>query len=232
MSMSKAIILVCALLAISCSALASAVTELSPPTNCAVTKYALPGDTFTLTGPTAPTGVTYYWGWQVKDATGAVVKTDNVKATTFTIPTSSPTSWYSAILTVTSGTSQSQLAGCSQQSCLLINVQQTTSCLISGANTVCQTDNSEPYTYTGNAVLTGASQSAYLKWYVDGILKVASDTSGVYNVNWVPVWTGGTGSQTSSVKVEVYSLKMNTKMTDCTYTVTLLPTPATTIAPT
>ena len=204
---------------------------------CAVTRYAVPGDTFNLAGPTAPTGVAYTYAWTVVDS-GSNTQTTVLNPTTqnaqFTIPTTSPTSYYVATLSVGSGTATSgQITGCILQSCLLINVQLTNTCGISGANSVCQTDSAEPYTYTGNAVISGDLKSAYLVWKVDTTTMASHDTTGTYTVNWTNFWiTGQDVAQTHTVTVEVHSLKSNTLLSTCDFSVKVLPSPVTTITPT
>lgn len=215
--------------------IASAVTAPS----CAVTKYAVPGDTFTLKGPDQPTGVTYTYGWTVVDAGGntmTTVQNPGTQTATFTIPTASPTSYYVATLSVGSGVGNGQITGCILTSCLLINVQLTNTCGISGASSVCQTDSGEQYTYTGNAVIATDAKSAYLVWKVDAatVTPLATDVAGKCTVDWTKAWTvGGTVAQTHTITVEVHSIKSNAVLgTPCTYPVTVLPSPVTTITPT
>lgn len=210
----------------------------TPPT-CAVTKYAVPGDTFTLTGPTQPTGVTYTYGWTVVDASGNTMTTvvnPGSQIATFAIPTSSPTSYYVATLSVGSGVGTGQITGCILTSCLLINVQLTNTCGISGASSVCQTDSAEQYSYTGNAMISGDTKSAYLVWKVDAttVTPLGTDAVGKCTVDWTKAWTaGGTVAQTHTITVEVHSIKSSTVLgTPCTYSVTVLPSPVTTITPT
>ena len=205
----------------------------SPPT-CAVTRYAVPGDTFSLAGPTPPSGVSYTYLWTVTDASGNQVLTAATQNTQYQIPTTSPTSYYVATLSVGSGTATSgQITGCVLQSCLLINVQLTNTCGVSGATSVCQTDASEQYSYTGNAVISGSNPTAYLNWIVDTTSEVTHDATGKYSVDWTQFWsTSGSGAQTHNVIVEVHSIKSNALLSTCTYPVTVLPSPVTTITPT
>jgi hypothetical protein len=227
MSISKLAILICVILAMGYD------VALSVVAGCDVTKYAVPGDTFTLTGPTPPTGVTYYYLWTIKDTSGSTVKTATDKVTTYTIPTPATVS-YVATLSVGSGTATSGagLTGCVLQSCLTINVQLTNTCALSGASSVCQTDSNEAYKYMGNAAINGTSQTAYLNWIVDTTAKTQHDTTGTYIVDWTTFYTGAGSPQAHSVTVEVYSLKSNTLLSSCTYPVTVLPSPVTTITPT
>ena len=227
MSISKLAILIAVILALGCD------VALSVASTCDVTKYAVIGDTFTLTGPTPPTGVTYYYLWTIKDSGSNTVKTDPNKVTTYTIPTSATAS-YVATLSVGSGTTTSGagLTGCVLQSCLTINVQLTNTCALSGANSVCQTDTNEAYKYMGNAAINGTSATAYLNWIVDTTAKTTHDTTGTYIVDWTGFYTGAGLPQAHSVTVEVHSLKSNNLMSTCTYPVTVLPSPVTTITPT
>ena len=137
---------------------------------CAVTRYAVPGDTFNLAGPTAPSGVVYTYLWTVVDASGNTITTvlnPTTQNAQFTIPTTGTSSSYTATLSVGSGTSSGAITGCVLESCLLINVQLSNTCGISGADTVCQTDDAEIYSYTGNAAISGSNPTAYLNWIVD-----------------------------------------------------------------
>jgi hypothetical protein len=213
--------------------IASAVVTPAQPT-CAVTKYAVPGDTFSLAGPTPPTGVAYTYLWTVADANSNQLLTAATQNTQYQIPTTSPTSYYVATLSVGSGTATSgQITGCVLQSCLLINVQLTNTCGISGANSVCQTDAAEVYTYTGNAIISGDQKTAYLNWIVDTTSVATRDTTGKVTVDWTKFWsTSGSGAQTHNVIAEVHSLKSNALLSTCTpYAVTVLPSPVTTITP-
>lgn len=109
----------------------------------------------------------------------------------------------------------------------------TNTCGISGANSVCQTDNAEVYTYTGTADIKD-KKTAYLKWMV-GITTIADkDSSGQAIVDWTKFWstTGGSGSQTYNVVLEVHAAKTGILLSTCTYTVTVLPSPVTTITST
>ena len=205
---------------------------------CAVTRYAVPGDTFNLAGPTAPSGVVYTYLWTVVDASGKTM-TSVLNPTTqnaqFTIPTTSPSSSYTATLSVGSGTSSGTITGCVLTSCLLINVQLTNTCGISGASSVCQTDATEVYTYTGNAAIAaGSNPTTYLNWIVDTTSVATHDATGKCTVDWTKFWsTSGTGAQTHNVIAEVHSIKSNTLLSTCTpYPVTVLPSPVTTITPT
>ena len=204
---------------------------------CAVTRYAVPGDTFNLSAPTAPSGVVYTYLWTVVDASGKTM-TSVLNPTTqnaqFMIPTASPSSSYTATLSVGSGTSSGSITGCVLTSCLLINVQLTNTCGISGASSVCQTDNAEIYSYTGNAAIAGSNPTAYLNWIVDTTSVTTHDATGRCTVDWTKFWsTSGTGAQTHNVIAEVHSIKSNAILSTCTpYAVTVLPSPVTTITPT
>jgi len=209
----------------------------APAPSCAVTKYAVPGDTFSLAGPTPPSGVAYTYLWTVVDSGGNQVLTDAKQNTQYAIPGAdkNPASYYAATLSVGSGTSTSgQITGCVLQSCLLINVQLTNTCGISGANSVCQTDAAEVYAYTGNAVISGDQKTAYINWIVDTTSVATRDTTGKVTVDWTKFWsTTGSGAQTHNVIAEVHSLKSNALLSTCTpYAVTVLPSPVTTITPT
>jgi hypothetical protein len=184
---------------------------------CAVTRYAVPGDTFNLAGPTAPSGVVYTYLWTVVDASGNTM-TSVLNPTTqnaqFTIPTTSPSSSYTATLSVGSGTSSGTITGCVLTSCLLINVQLTNTCGISGASSVCQTDATEVYTYTGNAAIAaGSNPTAYLNWIVDTTSVATHDATGKCTVDWTKFWsTSGTGAQTHKIEhpaQHVYPLPRN-----------------------
>jgi hypothetical protein len=199
--------------------------------SCAVTKYAVPGDTFSLAGPTPPSGVSYTYLWTVADANNNQVLTAATQNTQYQVPTTSPTSYYVATLSVGSGTSTSgQITGCVLQSCLLISVQLSNTCGVSGAQSVCQTDNAEVYSYTGTADITN-KKTSYLKWIVDTTTITSKDNSGQTTVDWTKFWstTSGSGAQTHNVIVEVHSAKGNTLLSTCTYPVTVLPSPVTTI---
>jgi hypothetical protein len=210
----------------------------APPSGCAVTRYAVPGDTFNLAGPTAPSGVVYTYLWTVVDASGNTM-TSVLNPTTqnaqFMIPTTSPSSSYTATLSVGSGTSSGTITGCVLTSCLLINVQLTNTCGISGASSVCQTDATEVYTYTGNAAIAaGSNPTTYLNWIVDTTSVATHDATGKCTVDWTKFWsTSGTGAQTHNVIAEVHSIKSNAVLSTCTpYPVKVLPSPVTTITPT
>lgn len=204
---------------------------------CAVTRYAVPGDTFSLAGPTAPSGVVYTYLWTVVDASGNTITTvlnPTTQNAQFTIPTTGTSSSYTVTLSVGSGTSLGAIAGCVLESCLLINVQLTNTCGISGADSVCQTDEAEIYSYTGNAAISGSNPTAYLDWIVDSTLVATHDSTGMYTVDWTGFWsTSGTGAQTHNVIAEVHSIKSNALLSTCTpYSVTVFPSPVTTITPT
>jgi hypothetical protein len=210
----------------------------SPPPSCAVIRYAVPGDTFNLAGPTAPSDVVYTYLWTVVDASGNTM-TSVLNPTTqnaqFTIPTTSPSNYYAATLSVGSGTSSGAITGCVLTSCLLINVQLTNTCGISGASSVCQTDAAEVYTYTGNAAIAaGSNPTTYLNWIVDTTSVATHDATGKCTVDWTKFWsTSGTGAQTHNVIAEVHSIKSNAVLSTCTpYPVKVLPSPVTTITPT
>jgi hypothetical protein len=52
------------------------VSVASPPTcTSGITKYGVPGDTFNLAAPTAPSGVTYTYLWTVTASSGTQVLT-------------------------------------------------------------------------------------------------------------------------------------------------------------
>ena len=178
----------------------------------------------------------YTYLWTVVDSGGNQLLTDAKQNTQFAIPTAdnNPASYYVATLSVGSGTTTSgQITGCVLQSCLLINVQLTNTCGVSGANSVCQTDASEQYSYTGNAAIAGANPTAYLNWIVDTTSVATHDATGKYSVDWTKFWsTSGSGSQPHNVVVEVHSIKSNALLSTCTYPVTVLPSPVTTIIPT
>ena len=202
-------------------------------------KYAVPGDTFNLAAPSAPEGVKYTYLWTVVDSNGltltSIVNSDTQNAQ-FAIPTTDTTSSYTVTLSVGSGTSTSgQIQGCILTNCLLIHVQLTNTCGISGTTPVCQTDSAEVYTYTGNAVISGDHPTAYLKWIVDTTNIVADhDATGHYSVDWTNFWTkpGHDVAQTHIVTVEVHSMKSNALLCSFNYPVKVLPSPVTTITPT
>jgi hypothetical protein len=211
------------------------VSVVSPPTCTAgITKYGVPGDTFNLAGPTAPSGVTYTYLWTVTASSGNQVLTSANQNTQYLIPTASPASYYIVLLSVGSGTSTSgQVTGCVLQNCLNISVQLTNTCVITGEKAPCQTNTSVRYSYTGNAIIAGEHPTAYLNWIVDTTSVATHDNTGSYTVNWTNFWTpGGLIAQTHNVIVEVRSIKSNALLSTCTYPVTVLPTPVTTITST
>jgi len=204
----------------------------SPPPCTSMTRYGVPGDTFTLNGPIAPTGVTYTYLWTVVDSTNTQVFTAGTQNTAYPIP-ASPASYYVVTLSVGSGVGSGQLTGCVLQSCLNISVQSSNTCGISGPTSLCQTNTTAQYTYTGNAAISGANPTAYLEWIVDTTTKVVNDATGKYIVNWPTIWTSGNNvAQTHNVIVNVHSKKSNAVLSTCTYPVKVLPLPDTTISPT
>lgn len=233
MSISKAIILIGIMLAAIVNITPIATATIAGCTN---TVYGVPGDTVTLTGPVAPTGVVYTYQWTITDASGATVGTPvSTQSTTFTIPSPS-TSFYTATLLVGSGTANSQgyIAGCVMSSCVTISVESITGCSISGSQTVCQTETDDIYTWTGTADI-GNHKTAYLTWFVDSTTSTPikdNDNSGQVTVDWTKIWdtTKPAGSQTHNVIVQVKSTKSKTVLSTCSYTVTVLPTPVTTIS--
>jgi hypothetical protein len=235
MSKSKPAILIGIMLAVILNAAPIAADNQQQTPSCAATKYAVPGDSLTLTGPTPPQGVAYTYLWTVTDSSNNIVLTDSHQSTAYTIPTSdkNPASSYVATLSVGSGTSTSgQITGCVLQSCLLISVQISNTCGVSGANSVCQTDDAEVYSYTGTADIKD-KKTGYLKWIVDSTTIEPKDNSGQTTVDWTKFWsTSGSGAQTHNVIVEVHSAKSNALLSTCTYPVTVLPSPVTTITPT
>ena len=203
-----------------------------PPACTSMTKYGVPGDTFNLNGPTAPTGVTYTYLWTVIASSGTQVLTAATQNTLYLI-SASPASYYVVTLSVGSGVGSGQLTGCVLQSCLNISVQSSNTCGISGPTSLCQTNTTAQYTYTGNAAISGANPTAYLEWIVDTTTKVANDATGNYVVNWPTIWTTGQNvAQTHNVIVKVHSKKSNAVLSTCTYPVKVLPLPDTTINPT
>ena len=202
-----------------------------PPACTSMTRYGVPGDTFNLNGPTAPTGVTYTYLWTVVDSTSTQVLTAGTQNTAYLIP-ASPKSYYIVTLSVGSGVGSGQLTGCVLQSCLNISVQSSNTCGISGLSSLCQTTNTT-YTYTGNAAISGSNPTAYLEWIVDTTTVVANDGTGNYLVHWPTFWTSGSNvAQTHNVIVNVHSKKSNAVLSTCTYAVKVLPLPDTTISPT
>ncbi len=232
MSKFKLIIaLLCAVLFIGPVMVSAAVAD------CAVTRYAVPGDTFNLAAPTAPSGVVYTYLWTVVDASGNTMTTvlnPTTQNAQFTIPTTDTSSSYTATLSVGSGTSSGAITGCVLASCLLINVQLTNTCGISGESYVCQTDDAEIYSYTGNAAISGSNPTAYLDWIVDTTTVATHDATGMCTVDWTEFWSpSGTGAQAHEVIAVVHSIKSNAVLSTCTpYPVTVMPSPVTTIIPT
>ena len=104
------------------------VIAIAPPACTSMTRYGVPGDTFTLNGPTAPTGVTYTYLWTVVDSTSFQVLTAGTQNTAYLIPVASPKSYYIVTLSVGSGVGSGQLTGCVLQSCLNISVQSSNTC--------------------------------------------------------------------------------------------------------
>jgi hypothetical protein len=211
------------------------VSVASPPTcTSGTTKYGVPGDTFNLAAPTAPSGVTYTYLWTVTASSGTQVLTSANQNTQYLIPTASPAGYYIVVLSVGSGTATSgQVTGCVLQSCLNISVQLTNTCSISGEKAPCQTNTSVRYSYTGNAAIAGDHPTAYLVWKVDTTTVANHDATGSYTVNWTNFWTAGQNvAQNHNVIVEVHSIKSDAVLSTCTYVVTVLPTPVTTITPT
>lgn len=206
------------------------------PEGCAVTINKAPGDTLNLAGPTAPSGVVYTYLWTVVDASGNTM-TSVLNPTTqnaqFTIPATSPTSTYTATLSVGSGTSSGAITGCVLTSCVLINVQIAAgTCSLSGASSVCQTDNAEVYSYTGTVDIKDKNK-AYLTWIVDSTTVDPKDNSGKTTIDWTKFWsTSGTGAQTHKVIAQVYSATSKALLSNCTLPVTVLPSPVTTITAT
>jgi hypothetical protein len=231
MTICRPAVLICVVLAI-CFNLAELAAADEP--SCSVTTYVVPGDLITLTAPTAPQGVTYTYLWTITDPNGVNVLSDNQQSTKYTIPgPETSANYYVATLSVGSGTVTSgQITGCVLESCLLIRVQTSNTCSISGTQSVCHT-NTETYTYTGNAAISGLHPTAYLNWYVDDTSVASNDATGQNTVNWDSFWdTSRSVAQDHTVKVEVRSLKSNSVLSNCIYDVTVLPSPVTTITPT
>lgn len=205
--------------------------------SCSSAINVVPGDTINLSAPSAPSGVIYYYLWTITSGT-STVKTDANQQSSFTVPSAgSAASSYTATLLVGSGTTTSGagLSGCVLSSCLSINVQLSNTCQIAGAQSVCQTDNAETYTYTGTADIAGTisgTQTAYLTWFVDGSQIANNDHSGKYTVDWTKYWKGSTNAEAHKVSVDVHSTKSGKVLSNCTLNVNVLPSPVATITPT
>jgi hypothetical protein len=228
MLMNRFALLICIVLAIGLNSAGIAAAQ--QPT-CSFNAYVVPGDTVTLTAPTPPQGVTYTYLWTITKPNGETVLSDGHQQTNYVIPSPTSESYYVATLSVGSGTATSgQITGCILQSCLLIHVQTSNTCGISGTQSVCHT-NEKVYTYTGNAAISGEHPTAYLNWYVDGTSVASNDATGQHTVNWDSFWrTNEEKAQAHTVKVEVRSKKSNSILSECTYDVTVLPSPDTSIA--
>jgi hypothetical protein len=219
------------LLCVICISCASAQTE---PSSCTstITKYVVPGDSLTLTGPNPPvnSGATYSYFWTVKDPSGKTVNIESQTAQkiTFAIPTS-PEASYNASVLIT----DTRTGGCALKSCVRINVNRENTCSIIGttdlASQICVTSTiQQTYKYTGTADLT-VNRVAYLVWKVDDTVVAAKDTTGQISVVWSnsPFNTPGV----HKVKAEVHSVRGDQLLSSCEFSVTVLPNPDTTITP-
>jgi hypothetical protein len=202
----------------------------NPESDCAatITKYAVPGDSLTLTGPNPPQDVKYEYQWSVKDSSASAVNIDNVgqQTITFKIPTDTPKESYDASVYV----KDLRTGGCALKSCVHIIVNIENTCSIIGttglASQICVTSNvAQEYQYTGTADLTD-KKVAYLIWKVDGTTVASKDTTGQLSVTWSGYSVGA-----HNVMVEVHSAKGNQLLSSCTFPVTVLAPPDTTITP-
>ena len=220
------------LLCVICIHCASAIVQ--EPSSCTstITKYVVPGDSLTLTGPNPPVGseAKYSYFWSVKDPAGISVNIENptAQAITFAIPTK-PEASYNASVLIT----DTRSGGCALKSCVRINVNRENTCIIEGttdlASQICVSSTAQQtYKYTGTADLT-VNRVAYLVWKVDDKVVADKDTTAQISVVWSnsPFNTPGV----HKVKVEVHSVRGDQQLSSCEFTVTVLPTPDTTITP-
>lgn len=221
-------IFVACLLCIVCGLSAAVV---GVPCATSITKYGVPGDIFSLTGPTATGGATYSYFWAVVDQTNTPITfTPNAQSQTisFTVPTATPpTSGISASVLIT----DTRTGGCALKSCvnLVINTSNTCSLIntTSMGTQICQTKTDpQIYQYTGSADLTN-HQTAYLVWLVDGHVITAHDITGQFTYVWGTSPYNAVGPHT--VTVQVHSVKSGQQLSDCSLTVNLLPPPDTTV---
>lgn len=196
---------------------------------CGITKYGVPGDSFTLTGPTATGGATYGYYWTL-DPSLSFTPNAQSQSITFTVPTTSSPSSITASVLVT----DTRTGGCALSSCVNLVINTSNTCSLIGtssmATQICQTKSDpQTYQYTGTADLT-KNNLAYLKWLVDGNVINSRDTTGLFSYVWSTSPYNSVGTHT--VGVAVYSAKSNLLLSGpCTINVILLPPPATTITP-
>lgn len=211
------------------SSVAAPVT--TPAPDCSNTKAVTTGQVVTLTGPAAPSGVTYDWYWTIvgSDNTAPAGFTPtHAQTVKFTIPDpSTAKDYYVATLLVT----DKRTGGCAQSSCIKLIVGIKATCGLTGPLSICQ---SLPgvYTYAGTA-LTALPKGAVLNWYVDTATTPieGNDVSGKVTIDWSTIPAVGT-TNTHVVKVVVMSGDTTTKLSECSVTVTMLPLPITTITAT
>jgi hypothetical protein len=200
--------------------------------DCAQTtiKYGVPGDYFTLTGPTATGGATYSYFWTVVDSSNSPITfTPNPqnKSISFTIPTTSEV--FASVLVTDTRT-----GGCALKSCVDLKINTTNTCSLINTTAfgtqICVTKTDpQTYEYTGTADLSN-HKTAYLNWLVDGDLKLSKDTAGQFTFVWSNPTYNTVGDHT--VTIEVRSAKNNQLLSTCSLTVRLLKEPDTTITQT
>jgi hypothetical protein len=207
------------------TAVPSVDTSVTKP-DCTNTKSVTTGQVVTLTGPAAPSGVTYDWYWTLVGSDNTVPSgftPTHAQTVKFTIPDpSTAKDYYVATLLVT----DKRTGGCAQSSCLKLIVGIKITCGLTGPLSICQSATGD-YTYTGTALPKGA----VLNWYVDTATTPVkgNDVSGKVTIDWSTIPPVGT-TTTHVVKVTVMS--GDTKLSECSVTVTMLPLPITTITAT
>jgi hypothetical protein len=192
--------------------------------DCTNTKAVTTGQVVTLTGPAAPSGVTYDWYWTIVGSDNTVptgFTPTHAQTVKFTIPDpSTAKDYYVATLLVT----DKRTGGCAQSSCLKLIVGIKVTCGLTGPLSICQSAKGD-YTYTGTALPSGA----VLNWYVDTPLVKGNDRSGKVTIDWSTIPPVGT---TTTHVVKVVVMNGDTKLSECSVTVTMLPLPSTTITAT
>jgi hypothetical protein len=116
--------------------------------------------------------------------------------------------------------------GCAQSSCIKLIVGIKATCGLTGPLSICQSATGV-YTYTGTAL----PQGAVLNWYIDTATTPVegNDKSGKVTIDWSTIPPVGT---TTTHVVKVVVMNGDTKLSECSVTVTMLPLPITTITAT
>jgi hypothetical protein len=200
-------------------------TSVTKP-DCTNTKAVTTGQVVTLTGPAAPSGVTYDWYWTLVGSDNTVPSgftPTHAQTVKFTIPDpSTAKDYYVATLLVT----DKRTGGCAQSSCIKLIVGIKATCGLTGPLSICQSATGV-YTYTGTAL----PQGAVLNWYIDTATTPVegNDKSGKVTIDWSTIPPVGT---TTTHVVKVVVMNGDTKLSECSVTVTMLPLPITTITAT